>query len=56
MKQDRTTMPAGTKKAAVEEAFKLLIDTHAQVAIRRLRGKVQWEGDLHQSRRGRRRT
>lgn len=44
---------ARTKKAAVEAGLRLLVDTHAQVAIRRLRGKVQWEGDLKQSRLGR---
>jgi Arc/MetJ family transcription regulator len=53
MRQAMRYSQAGTKKAAVEAALKLLIDTHAQVAIRGLRGKVQWEGDLSQSRRGR---
>lgn len=42
-----------TKKATVEAALRLLVETHAQTAIRRLRGKVRWEGDLDQSRRGR---
>ena len=42
-----------TKKAAVEAGLRLLVETHAQKAIRRLRGKVQWEGDLAVSRRGR---
>jgi Arc/MetJ family transcription regulator len=44
---------ARTKRAAVEAGLRLLAETHAQGAIRRLRGKVQWEGDLHQSRLGR---
>ena len=44
---------ARTKKAAVEEALRLLVKTHSQIAIRRLRGKVQWEGDLNESRPGR---
>ncbi|HLJ29293.1 MAG TPA: type II toxin-antitoxin system VapB family antitoxin [Candidatus Angelobacter sp.] len=44
---------ARTKKAAVEAGLRLLINTHAQTAIRRLRGKVRWEGDLSESRRGR---
>jgi hypothetical protein len=30
--------------------LRLLAQTHAQGGIRRLRGKVQWEGDLTQSR------
>jgi Arc/MetJ family transcription regulator len=42
-----------TKKAAVDAGLRLLVKTHAQTAIRQLRGKVQWEGDLDQSRLGR---
>ena len=42
-----------TKRAAVEAGLKLLIQTHAQASIRRLRGKVKWEGDLERSRLGR---
>ena len=42
-----------TKKAVVEAALHLLIQTHSQVGIRRLRGKVKWEGNLDDSRRGR---
>ena len=44
---------AATKRAAVEAGLKLLIQTHSQTAIRRLRGHVRWEGDLNQSRLGR---
>jgi Arc/MetJ family transcription regulator len=44
---------ARTKKAAVEAGLRLLVKTHSQTAIRRLRGKVKWEGDLNQSRLGR---
>jgi Arc/MetJ family transcription regulator len=44
---------ARTKKAAVEAGLRLLVKTHSQTAIRRLRGKVQWEGDLNESRLGR---
>jgi Arc/MetJ family transcription regulator len=42
-----------TKRAVVEEGLRLLIQTRAQTGIRRLRGKVRWEGNLHQSRLGR---
>jgi len=42
-----------TKRAAVEAGLRLLIQTKAQTGIRRLRGKVQWEGDLEESRLGR---
>jgi Arc/MetJ family transcription regulator len=44
---------AQTKKATVEAGLRLLVKTHSQTAIRRLRGKVQWEGDLNESRLGR---
>jgi Arc/MetJ family transcription regulator len=43
---------ARTKRAAVEAGLRLLAETHAQGSIRRLRGKIAWngDGDLHQSR------
>ncbi len=44
---------AATKKAAVEAGLRLLVQTYSQTAIRRLRGKVRWEGDLNKSRLGR---
>jgi Arc/MetJ family transcription regulator len=44
---------ARTKKAAVEAGLRLLAETFAQASIRRLRGKVQWEGNLDESRKGR---
>ena len=44
---------APTKRAAVEEGLRLLIQTKGQVGIRRLRGKVKWRGDLEASRAGR---
>jgi Arc/MetJ family transcription regulator len=42
-----------TKKAIVEAALRLFIQTHSKAGIRRLRGKVKWEGNLDESRRGR---
>jgi Arc/MetJ family transcription regulator len=42
-----------TKKAAVEAGLRLLLQTYAQGAIRELRGRVKWEGDLNRLRRGR---
>jgi len=44
---------ARTKRAAVEAGLRLLIQTRAQTSIRKLRGKVRWEGDLYISRLGR---
>ncbi|MGP8143321.1 MAG: type II toxin-antitoxin system VapB family antitoxin [Terriglobales bacterium] len=42
-----------TKKAVVEAALRLLIQTHSQVGIRRLRDKVKREGNPDEPRRGR---
>lgn len=42
-----------TKRAVVEEALRLLIQVKSQKGIRRLRGKVQWEGNLDELRTGR---
>jgi Arc/MetJ family transcription regulator len=44
---------ARTKKSAVEAGLRLLAATHEQGAIRRLRGRIHWEGDLNESRLGR---
>ncbi len=49
----RQAMPssgAPTKRAVVEEALRLLVQTKGQSSIRRLRGKIAWEGDLNASR------
>jgi Arc/MetJ family transcription regulator len=35
-----------TKKATVEAALRLFIQTRSQVGMRRFRGKVKWEGSL----------
>jgi len=42
-----------TKKAVVEEGLRLLIKVKGQEDIRRLRGKIEWEGDLGAMREGR---
>jgi Arc/MetJ family transcription regulator len=42
-----------TKKAVVEEGLRLLIKVKGQEGIRRLRGKIEWEGDLGAMREGR---
>ena len=41
---ERSGLP--TKRAAVEEGLRLLIQTRRQSGIRRLRGKVRWQGDI----------
>ena len=42
-----------TKKAVIEAALKLLIQINQQSEIRKLRGKIRWEGNLDESRLGR---
>jgi len=42
-----------TKRAVVEAGLRLLIEVQAQSDIRRLRGKVHWQGDLDAVRRDR---
>jgi Arc/MetJ family transcription regulator len=44
---------AKTKRATVEAALRLLVQTKAQAGMQRLRGKVDWDGDLEESRLGR---
>jgi len=53
MRQAMRSTGVSTKKAAVEAGLRLLVATYAQQSLRRLRGKVHWEGNLDESRRGR---
>ena len=39
-----------TKKEAVERGLQLLVKQNQQQAIRELRGKLKWEGDLDEMR------
>lgn len=39
-----------TKKDAVEEGLKLLVQRNKQENIRNLRGKLRWNGDLEEMR------
>ena len=41
-----------TKKEAVEQGLKLLVRRGQQQDIRKLRGRVKWEGDLEEMRGG----
>jgi len=50
MRQAMRSSGSRTKRAAVEEGLRLLIQTKSQGSIRRLRGKVAWQGDLNSSR------
>lgn len=53
IRQAMRSTGARTKRAAVEEGLRLLIRTRGQRSIRRLRGNIEWEGDLDRSRQGR---
>lgn len=46
MQQAMKATGLSTKKAVVEEGLRLLIKVKAQEDIRRLRGKIEWEGNL----------
>jgi Arc/MetJ family transcription regulator len=52
MRQAMKSSRSRTKRAAVEAGLRLLVQTRAQANIRRLRGKIRWEGDLDKSRLG----
>jgi Arc/MetJ family transcription regulator len=41
-----------TKKEAVEQGLKLLVRQSQQQKVRKLRGKIKWEGDLNKMRGG----
>ncbi len=43
---------SSTKKEAVEQGLKLLVRRSQQQAIRKLRGRIKWEGDLDEMRGG----
>ena len=53
MQQAMRSSGSRTKRAAVEAGLRLLIQTRGQTSIRRLRGKVRWDGNLNKSRLGR---
>ena len=35
-----------TKKETIEEGLKLLVQLRRQTAVKQLRGRLQWQGDL----------
>lgn len=50
MKKAMRASKQPTKRAVVEAALRLLVQTHKQARIRRLKGKIAWEGNLDESR------
>lgn len=53
MRRAMKATAATTKKAAVEAALRLTVQLKKQGEIRRLFGKIKWEGDLADMRKGR---
>ena len=53
MRQAMRASGATTKRAAVEQGLRMLVQVRAQRDVRQLRGKVPWSGELHASRLGR---
>jgi len=44
---------ARTKREAVEQALRTLVNLNRQAKIRQFRGKLNWQGDLDEMRRDR---
>jgi Arc/MetJ family transcription regulator len=40
-----------TKKGVIDQALRLLVQVKRQEAVRQLKGKLHWEGDLEEMRR-----
>lgn len=40
-----------TKRSAIETGLRLLVQVNSQKALRCLKGKITWEGDLEEMRR-----
>jgi Arc/MetJ family transcription regulator len=53
MEEALSTSGLGTKRAVVDAGLRLLIQVKSQKGIRRLKGKMAWEGDLNEMRKGR---
>ena len=53
LRQAMTASGLKTMRATIEEALRLYVQVQGQKQIRKLKGGVQWEGNLEESRRGR---
>ena len=53
MRQAMKVTGLSTKKAVVEDGLRLLVKVKGQAGIRRLRGKITWEGNLNMLRESR---
>jgi len=50
MNKARKVSGCKTKKETIEEALKLLVSQKDQAQIRKVRGKLNWEGNLEEMR------
>lgn len=50
---DRALRSSGcrTKRSAIESGLRLLVQMESQKKLRKLRGRITWEGDLEEMRR-----
>jgi Arc/MetJ family transcription regulator len=53
MRQAMRATGLRTKRETVEAGLQLLVQIHAQTAIRRLKGVIHWDGNLEESRKSR---
>ena len=50
MKQALKSGDYRTKRSAIEAGLRLIVQVHSQKQLRKLRGKVVWEGNLEMMR------
>jgi Arc/MetJ family transcription regulator len=53
MREAQHLIGTRTKRETVDTALRELVARHRRIGVLDLRGKVRWEGDLSESRRGR---
>lgn len=53
MREAQRLIGTRTKRETVDMALRELVARHRRLGVLELRGKVRWEGDLDESRRGR---
>jgi Arc/MetJ family transcription regulator len=53
LREAQRLMGTRTKRETVDMALRELVARHHRIGVLNLRGRVRWEGDLEESRRGR---
>lgn len=51
LKAAKTILGTKTKRETIEEALRRVVDLREQTEIKKLFGKLKWEGNLQESRR-----